>query len=250
MKRKQTVKGKDYPLSANSKLASLEFSKAANWASQIYAVLKLHERHLCDRSVFQKLNQLLVKVYATDDTHALGAKKLFAGDVEMLTKLRLGHFGEWNVRLGIGVGIKMEPSTGKATITISKFILSANQLVDRARQTAMRFYVYLLDEEKELLKVEVTDDLLVDFNIAYKEIEAKFDFPPVSNGVLLLLGVHQFYLATTDLRAVFASSDRRYYQANFMQALAIKDGKLFDYQKKVIDVAEVVNIPKVAWYQK
>lgn len=250
MKRNQTVKGKDYPLSVNSKLASLDFTRATTWASQIYTPLKLHEKRLVGRPLFQELSQLLVKVYNSDQIHGLGTKKLFAGDVAMLTKWHLSIYSKWHLRLGVNPNLTITPHTGKAKITIAKFNLSAAHFIDRARQMAMRFYVYLLDEDKELIQVEITDDLLVDFDVAHNEIEAHFDFSPITNGVLLLVGIAQLHLAATDHQHVFASYDRRYYQASLIQAQAVKDGQLFQYNKQITEPEQRINITKVAWQPK
>lgn len=250
MKRNQTVKGKDYPLSTNSKLASLDFAKATSWASQIYAPLKRYERRLAERPVFQSLSRLLVKVYTTDYTNALGTKKLFAGEVDMLTKWRLSPYSQWNIRMGVDINLTMEPHTGKAVLTLPRFVLPANRFTDRARQMAMRFYVYVLDEDKEAMQIEITDDLQLYFDNFYDEVKAEFEFSPINNGVVLLLGVSQLHLVATNYRDVFSSFDRRYYQANLIQALAIKNGKLFTYHKKTVEVTKEMEVKKVAWQQK
>lgn len=250
MKRNQKAKDKAYSLAANSKLTGVDFAKATKWASQIYAPLKLHEKHLCKRSVFQNLSKLLVEVYHSDEINALGTKKLSAGNVDKLTKWRLSPYSAWQDRLGIKIGLTTAPTTGKASVSVAQFELPAHRFVERARQMAMRFYVYQLNEDNEQLTLEATDNLLADFDVAYQEVTADFEFPPLSNGVLLLVGVAQLYLATPNQQEIFASFDRLYYQANLMQALAIRNGKPVLYRKKETTAPEEVSIAKVAWQRK
>ena len=234
MKKKPTEKGDSYALSANSKLAGLDFSRTMGWASKIYVPLKRHENWLCNDIVFRGLKKILLDVYATDEVHAIGHKQMCTGDVALLKKWRINNYGQWKDTLNLRLSLRVEPKEGEVVLALNAMVLAQGRLNPRCIGVGIRFYLLFLNEDKETSHVVVMDELFIAIGGKQEALDASFTFEPIDNGVLLLLGACQQHLLHKDGHGSFASHDKNYYWANIMETIAIKDGALVSYEKKVV----------------
>lgn len=250
MKKKSTEKGEGYALSAHSKLAGLDFSRTMVWASKIYAIFKQHEIGLCSDLIFRRLKKILLEVYATNYTHLIGRKKLFGADVSLLKKWRIHNYRPWNEYLDFKVLLQVVPANGKVVLALGHLVLSQVKLTPRACAAAMRFYILFLDEDKDTSSSVSLEELVVPVGGEQEVLEASFTFEPMGNGVLLLLGACQLHLLDKNGDGSFASHDKNYYWANIMEAIAIKDGVVVNYEKKAVLPEEEEKVTKVGWVKR
>lgn len=82
------------------------------------------------------------------------------------------------------------------------------------------------------------DELFISLGSKLEALEANFTFEPMDNGVLLLLGTCQQHLLHKNGKRSFVSHDKNYYWANIMEAIAIKEGMVVNYEKKAISPEE------------
>ncbi|RWU08111.1 hypothetical protein [Pedobacter chitinilyticus] len=250
MKKKSTEKGESYALSANSKLAGLDFSRAMGWASKIYEPLKQYENWLCEDALFRRLKEVLLKLFATNSLHPVGHKQMCGGDVALLKKWRINNYGQWKDSLNLRLSLRVEPKSGETVLALNALVLGQGRLNPRCIGLGIRFYLLFLDEDKETSHVVVMDELFIKLGRKQEALEASFTFEPMGNGVLLLLGTCQQHLLHKDGHGSFASHDKNYYWANIMEAVAIKDGKLVNYEKKAVLSEEGKKVTKVGWVKR
>lgn len=250
MKNKSTKKGEDYALSANSKLSGLDFSRVMGWASKIYAPLKQNESWLCNDAVFRCLKKLLLELCTTDYIHAVGSKKLCGADIDKLKKWRVNNHRQWNEYLHFKPSLSVNPKHGEAILALDNFMLEKDNLPPRACAIAMRFYLIFLNEEDDTSSSVVIDELVVPVGGKLEALEASFTFGPVVNGCLLLLSAYQLHLIDSSGSDSFASHDKRYYGANMVEVIAVREGIVANYEKKDILPEEKVVVPKVAWVKR
>lgn len=250
MKNKSIEKGKAYALSANSKLASRDFSQMMGWASKIYALLKQYENWFCSDVVFRRLKKKLLELYATDHVHTVGNRQMCAGDVALLKKWRVNNYSQWSAYLNIKPLLHVDPKVGKVVLALNDMILEKGKLVPRASAAAMRFYLLFLDELNGMSSSMVIDELIIPVESKQEALEASFNFEPMVHGVLLLLGVCQLHLLDKRGQDSFASQDKRYCWANIMETIAIRGGVVVSYEKKDVLPAAVMNVAKVGWVKR
>jgi|GEM_PF-5604401 len=250
MKNKSTKKGEDYVLSTNSKLSGLDFSRAMGWASKIYAPLKQNESWLCNDVVFRRLKKLLLELCATNDIHAVGSRKLCGTDIDKLKKWRVNNYRQWNEYLHFKPSLSVNPKYGEVVLTLNDFMLEKDSLPTRACAAAMRFYLIFLNEEDVTSSLVMIDELVVPVGGKLDALEASFTFTSLVNGCLLLLGAYQLHLIDSRGRGSFASHDKRYYGANMVEVIAVREGIVAKYEKKDILPEEKVVVPKVAWVKR
>lgn len=250
MKNKSTEKAEDYALSANSKLSGLDFSRAMGWASKIYTPLKQNESWLCKDAVFRRLKKHLLELCATNYIHAVGSKKMCGKDIAKLKKWRVNNYRQWNEYLHFKPSLRVNPKNGEVVLALDNFTLEKDSLIPRACAAAMRFYLIFLNEEDDTSSSVVIDELVIPVGGEQNALEASFTFGPVVNGCLLLLGAYQLHLIGSSGKGSFASCDRRYYGANMVEAIAVREGIVANYEKKAILPDKEVMVPKVAWVKR
>lgn len=250
MKKKSTEKGESYALSVNSKLAGLDFSRAMVWASKIYATFKQYEIGLCSNLVFRRLKKILLEVYATNDTHLIGSKKLFGADVSLLKKWRIHNYRPWNEYLDFKMLLRVVPANGEVVLALGQLVLEQGKLTSRACAAAMRFYLLFMDEDMDTSSSVALEELVVPVGGEQEALEASFTFEPMGNGVFLLLGACQLHLLDKNGGGSFVSHDKNYYWANIMEAVAIKEGVVVNYEKKTVLPKEGKKVTRVGWVKR
>lgn len=235
--KKKLNNRKNYQLSENSRKSSVDFREANRLSSAIYAIFKQLLRQGASRDQYQRLNKRLIKVMHSGPDNLLGQRKLYQGNVGLLKGFRLNPYTIWSSLIHFQPTINVLPADQVLQIRVPAILSSDLNVPTRTSRVALQFVCCEVEVDTCQIKLNFSAKLMLHPKQGALVSTAKkvnMHIPQMEGKVLLVLILVRTYLwgdydpEIGITSKEFLSNDRKYYAAELLEAVYIKDGQVVE----------------------
>lgn len=232
-------KGKDYNLSDNSKLTSIDFSYSRKLASRIYSILKILENEPRQTDTFSRFANQVYQAVRNDQLHELGQLKLGYGSVESLRNFRFSKKNSWQSFFRNYPTADFQSDKGEVCLTMPPtYAREFHLFPERASKVIVRMHCIQISIDNENRLEHCSSKELIITNDEDRDSRSiRFSIKDKPNVLLLCLASVRVWLVSAQGEDEFLSNNKVYMTAEIFDALLIRDGQLCHFvEQKLPDI--------------
>jgi len=226
--KKLRARGKIYKLSENSRLSTQDFGYANKIAGRIYSFVKPLMSRAADRTVYQKILAVVLKLVRSDEVHELGQLRIGYGNILAIKGLQFNARQSWPGFVGWNTEVVCHTADASIDITVPATSTWLFKRYDpRVSKLAVWYEIWKipfeLDEEPARLN---TKELFFTPGEKSDARKASFSIAGWDNCLIVVVGAVQSYLWESSGQGDFLTANRSFMASGIIEVFGLREGKL------------------------